>query len=264
LAHAVLGRARSTRASEVTAVPEIVANSVLPARREPLRLVTDDGLELVGELALPENEPPAATIVCVHPLPTHGGMMDSHVMRKMAWRLPALAGFAILRFNTRGTTSAAGTSQGEFDEGRSEGLDLRAAIEEVVARGLPDPWLVGWSFGTDVIIKHGDVKPVVGAILLSPPLRFSTDADLASWNTDGRRLVCLVPEFDDYLRPEEAARRFAPVRNAEVRGIDGAKHLWVGERFVKAVLDEIVGVIAPERAPLPVEWDGPMERWSDL
>jgi hypothetical protein len=243
---------------------EVVANSVLPARRDPLRLTTSDGLHLVGELALPLEGPVTGTVVCVHPLPTHGGMMDSHVLRKMAWRLPALAGIAVLRFNTRGTTSAAGTSDGEFDEARGEGRDLRSAIDEVVRRGLPDPWLVGWSFGTDVVLRHGDVPPVAGAILLSPPLRFSTDADLAAWNEDGRPVVCLVPEFDDYLVPMDAERRFAIMSNADVRGIPGAKHLWVGERFVKVVLDEVVGLVAPGRAPLPTTWDGPMERWSDI
>lgn len=243
---------------------DIVANSVLPAMRESLRLRTSDGLSLVGELALPRDAPPVGTLVCVHPLPTHGGMMDSHVLRKMSWRLPALAGLAVLRFNTRGTSSAAGTSEGEFDQGRGEGLDLRAAIGEVVARGLPDPWLVGWSFGTDVILMHGDVDPVVGAILLSPPLRFATDADLLGWNDARRPVVVLVPEFDDYLVPAEAVRRFAPMEAADVRGIDGAKHLWVGERFVQALLSEIVGVLAPDRLPLPAAWDGPMERWSDL
>ena len=29
------------------------------------------------------------TLVMLHPLPTHGGMMDSHIFRKAAWRLPA-------------------------------------------------------------------------------------------------------------------------------------------------------------------------------
>jgi uncharacterized protein len=242
----------------------IVANSVLPARRDPLRLLTSDGLALVGELALPASAPPVATIVTVHPLPTHGGMMDSHVLRKMAWRLPALADVAVLRFNTRGTTSAAGTSEGEFDEARREGLDLAAAIHEVSRRGLPDPWLVGWSFGTDVILRHGNVDPVVGAILLSPPLRFTTDEELARWNAPGRPLVCLVPEFDDYLVPEAARARFATVPQADVRGVEGAKHLWVGEKHVKRVLDEITGIVAPGRAPLATEWDGPMDRWSDI
>ena len=242
----------------------IVANSVLPARRDPVRLRTSDGLTLVGELALPLDAEPVATIVTVHPLPTHGGMMDSHVLRKMAWRLPALADVAVLRFNTRGTSSAAGTSEGAFDEARGEGLDLRAAIDEVGSRGLPDPWLVGWSFGTDVILKHGDVDPVRGAILLSPPLRFTTEAELASWDRSARPLVCLVPEFDDYLVPDAARARFSTVRHADVRGIDGAKHLWVGERNVTRVLNEICSVVVPERLPLPTEWEGPMERWSDL
>ena len=42
-------------------------------------------------------------------------------------------------------------------------------LDEVVRRGLPDPWLVGWSFGTDVVLRHGDIDPVQGAVLLSPP-----------------------------------------------------------------------------------------------
>jgi len=266
LAHAVLGGPGQARAAvaAMTTPERIVANSVLPARREPVRLTTEDGLTLVGEVAYPESEPPVASIVTVHPLPTHGGMMDSHVLRKMAWRLPALADIAVLRFNTRGTTSAAGTGEGAFAEARCERRDLHAAIAEVVRRGWPAPWLVGWSFGTDVILKHGNVDPVAGAILLSPPLRFSTDDDLDDWDMSGRPLVCLVPEHDDYLKPDEACSRFARVHQADVRGVDEAKHLWVGEKQVKRVLNEIVDVVMPGTGPLPEEWDGPSERWSDL
>jgi alpha/beta superfamily hydrolase len=245
-------------------MPEIVPNSVLPARREPLTLTTEDGLALVGELALPLERPPLATMVCLHPLPTHGGMMDSHLYRKAAWRLPALAGIAVLRFNTRGTTSAAGTSEGEFDHAVGEGLDLRAAVDDVVRRGLPDPWLVGWSFGTDVVLRHGDLDPVQGALLLSPPLRFSTDVELDHWAASGRRLTALVPELDDYLRPDEARERFARVPQAEVVAVEGAKHLWVGEKYVRIVLDAIAEHLVPGSAPLPGEFEGPMERWSDL
>lgn len=245
-------------------MPEIVANSVLPARREPLTLTTSDGLALVGELALPVDREPAATMVCLHPLPTHGGMMDSHLFRKAAWRLPALAGIAVLRFNTRGTTSAAGTSEGEFDHAVGEGLDLRAAVEEVVRRGLPDPWLVGWSFGTDVVLRHGDLDPVRGALLLSPPLRFSTDVELDHWAASGRPLTALVPELDDYLRTDEARERFARVPQAEVVGVEGAKHLWVGEKYVRIVLDAVAEHLVPGSTPLADDWDGPMERWNDL
>ena len=230
---------------------------------------TADGQTLVGELALPAELPPIATIICVHPLPTHGGMMDSHLLRKMAWRLPALAQTAILRFNTRGTTSAAGTSTGQFDAAEGEQLDLAAAVAFAVDRGLPTPWLVGWSFGTDVILKYGASDParlrgVQGAILLSPPLRHTTDAELQTWGASQARLVCIVPEFDDYLPAEPAKQRFALVPQAEVIVIPEGRHLWVGERFVRIVLDAITAIVSPEKAPLPDSWSGPMTRWSDL
>lgn len=242
----------------------ISANAVLPANREAIRLRTADGLVLVGELATPVEGPITATIICVHPLPTHGGMMDSHVLRKMAWRLPAMAGIAVLRFNTRGTTSAAGTSEGTFANGDAEGFDLDAAIDHVVQRALPDPWALGWSFGTDVVLRHGNRDPVVGGILLSPPLRTSTEQDLRAWRESGRPLVCIVPEFDDYLPAEPARQRFGTIPQARVIVIADGQHLWVGERFVGQVLDQIVSAVVPSHGPLPTTWSGPMTRWSDL
>ena len=83
---------------------EIRGGVELPARRENIELHTADGLTLVGELALPLDREPVATIVALHPLPTHGGFMDSHIIRKAAARLPALADIAVLRFNFRSVT----------------------------------------------------------------------------------------------------------------------------------------------------------------
>ena len=243
---------------------EITANSVLPARRQPLRLHTSDGLTLVGELAMPESHAPAATIICVHPLPTHGGMMDSHVLRKMAWRLPALADIAILRFNTRGTASTAGTSEGAFDAAEGEGRDLRAAIDYAAGQELPNIWLLGWSFGTDVVLKHGDLEPVRGVLLLSPPLRYTTALELAEWEESERPVIAFVPEFDDFLPPQAAIEAFAPAPSVRIVAVPEAKHLWVGERFVADLLNRIVEQVLPEREPLPSTWSGPMERWSDL
>jgi len=231
---------------------EIRANTVLPARREEVTLHTADGLALIGELALPESNPPIATLVTLHPLPTHGGMMDSHLLRKAANRLPALADLAVLRFNTRGTTSDAGRSEGTFDDGDAERYDVAAALDLVEYRDLPAPWLVGWSFGTDLALKHGCDPSVVGAVLISPPLRYSTGADLEQWAKSGRPLVAIVPEFDDYLRPAEARERFAVVPQAVVIDVPGAKHLLVG--YTETVLDAVVAAIAPDRSPLPREW----------
>lgn len=237
---------------------KIRANSVLPARREPVTLRTADGLDLVAELALPEDRDPVATLICLHPLPTHGGMMDSHIYRKAAFRLPALAGIAVLRFNTRGTWSEQGTSQGAFDNAVGERFDVAAAIEFAEFADLPDIWLVGWSFGTDLTLMYGLEPSVKGAILLSPPLRYSRPEHLTAWADDGRPLTALVPELDDYLRPAEAKERFSVVPQAEVVAMERAKHLWVGD--AEKVLDRIVARVAPDvPVPLPTEWDGPME-----
>ena len=236
----------------------IRANSILPARREDIELHTADGLTLVGELALPADRAPVATLVCLHPLPTHGGMMDSHVYRKAAWRLPALAGIAVLRFNTRGTSSVRGTSEGAFSGAVDEKYDVAAAIEYAEFHDLPDIWLLGWSFGTDLALMHGLDPAIRGAILLSPPLRFSRPEHLAAWAESGKPVTALVPEFDDYLRPDAAEQRFAAIGQAEVIGVPGAKHLWVGD--AERVLDEIVRRVAPDvPVPLPDTWDGPME-----
>jgi uncharacterized protein len=233
---------------------EIRASTVLPAVRTPVTIRTADGLNLVGELALPEGRAPAATLIGLHPLPTAGGMMDSHLLRKASYRLPALADLAVLRFNTRGTTSERGTSDGEFGDGESERHDVAAAIAYCVAAQLPRLWLVGWSFGTELALKWGDDPAVEGAILISPPLSRATDADLDRWAGSGRPLIALIPELDDYLRPDEARARFARVPQAEVIAVDKAKHLWVGEPYVRIVLNEIVRRVNPAAWPLPTEW----------
>ncbi len=234
---------------------EITAGTVLPARRELITFVTADGLQLVGELAQPPSRPPVATLICLHPLPTQGGMMDSHVFRKASYRLPALADVAVLRFNTRGTSSERGRSEGEFGGGEAERHDVAAAIAYAADQDLPRLWLVGWSFGTEIALRWGNDPDVEGAILLSPPLRRAGDAELDAWARSGKPLLALVPEHDDYLQPPQARQRFARVPEAEVIGVPGAKHLWVGERYVRIVLDEIVRRVNPAAWPLPTDWE---------
>lgn len=232
---------------------EIRAATVLPAIREEIELHTEDGQTLVGELSLPQGEC-KALLVTLHPLPTHGGFMDSHILRKAANRLPALAGIGVLRFNTRGTTSPRGTSTGSFDGGNLERFDVKAAVDFTHQRGFAKPWLVGWSFGTELALKYGPDHDISGAILLSPPLHRATDADLLRWNAFGRPLVAFVPELDDYLVPTEAQKRFSIVDHARVIGFDGEKHLWVGENATRRVLNGIVAEVLPGFGELPTEY----------
>jgi alpha/beta superfamily hydrolase len=177
--------------------------------------------------------------------------MESHILRKAANRLPALADIAVLRFNTRGTSSPQGTSEGSFGDGVDEKHDLEAALDFLKSRQLGPVWLVGWSFGTELAIKYGFDKDITGAILLSPPLRRAGEADLTRWIGSGKKLVALIPEHDEFLPPEPAFERFSSLPEAEVIAVDGAKHLWVGESATKRVLNEIVRAVNPAKYPLP-------------
>jgi uncharacterized protein len=225
----------------------------LPANRSPFTLITADGETLVGEVASPIGNSTGA-ILCLHPLPTAGGMMDSHILKKAANRLPDMAGITVVRFNTRGTTSANGTSTGTFDNGNAEKFDVEAALSYCLdTLKLENLWIVGWSFGTDLALRHAKDSRLKGLILLSPPLRTSEPSDLEYWNHDGRPVFTVVPELDDYLQPKEAAERFSVIKNHHMIAVDGAKHLWVGEPSVYRVLTEITQIIASSRLPLPTE-----------
>ena len=238
-------------------MPELIRPSTqLPAIRQPFTVTTSDGLKLIAEVASPINQSDHHVgILCLHPLPTAGGMMDSHIYKKAANRLPAMAGITVVRFNTRGTTSDSGTSEGTFGGGDSEELDVAAMLaycfDELKIAKL---WVVGWSFGTDLALQHARDPRIQGLILLSPPLRRTTDEQLQWWSSDGRPVIALIPEFDDYLQPADATVRFAPLRQIQLIPVEEAKHLWVGEPAVYRVLTEIVKVIAPDRLPLPTEF----------
>jgi alpha/beta superfamily hydrolase len=238
---------RKTTLSQI----EIRSSVELPSKRELFTLKTEDGLNLIAELALPISKEPVATLITLHPLPTAGGFMDSHIYRKASNRLPHLADLAVLRFNTRGTSSPQGTSEGVFDDGKLEALDVAAAVGYVLAMGLPNPWLLGWSFGTELALKYGPDQDVLGAILLSPPLHRTSDKELVRWNGLDKKLVALIPEHDDYLKPAEAAERFAVVPGIELVNVSDAKHLWVGETATTTVLNEITRVVNPKAYPLP-------------
>ena len=151
-----------------------------------------------------------------------------------------------------------GTSEGTFDNGGGERLDVAAAIEYAEFAELPHIWVVGWSFGTDLALMYGcdpgvdGRDPAVAAAAVRP-----SPSDLAVWAESGKPVVAIVPEFDDYLRPDEARERFAGDTAGRGGRGEGGKHLWVGQ--AERALDLIVRAVDPGVAtPLPTTWDGPI------
>ena len=228
-------------------------STVLPANRRPIQITTADGLKLVGEVATPLGEI-SGSLLCLHPNPAGGGMMDSHIYKKAANRLPAMAGIQVIRFNTRGTTSEAGTSEGTFDQGEAEEADVHAAIDYCFdTLKVSSLWVIGWSFGTDLALRYAKDARLTGLILLSPPMQRTKDSDLEFWQNDSRPVIAYIPEHDEYLNPEQAKDRFKNFPRLTLIPIAGAKHLWVGERYVHLVLSEITKQISPNKLPLPIE-----------
>jgi len=207
----------------------------------------------MGEVATPMEEI-TGSLLMLHPNPAGGGMMDSHLYKKAANRLPAMAGIQIIRFNTRGSKSQAGKSEGVYDHGKNEKLDVIAALDYCFEQlKLNELFVVGWSFGAELALQYARDKRIKELILLSPPMLSTTDEDLDFWIKDGRSITALIPELDDYLKPEAAKTRFAKVKNLKQIDVNGAKHLWVGEPMVHLVLSEIVRIIAPDKFLLATE-----------
>ncbi len=98
--------------------------------------------ELEGVLHLPAGAPRGIAVVA-HPLPTMGGTMDNKVVTTLTKAFVDI-GYAVLRFNFRGT----GNSAGRFDDGDGETLDAIAAAV-FMRREFPDLPLLcaGFSFG---------------------------------------------------------------------------------------------------------------------
>lgn len=107
-------------------------------------------------------------VVC-HPHPVYGGTKDNKVVHTLcrAWRDQ---GVHSLRFNFRGV----GKSEGVFDNGQGEYLDLCSVIEFVKTRYGQDKkiLLAGFSFGAYIAAKYASINHVNALVLVAPPVQY--------------------------------------------------------------------------------------------
>ena len=82
---------------------------------------------------------------------------------------------------------------------------------------------------------------------------YTTEEELKYWAADGRPVIALVPEHDDYLKPEAARERFKVIPQIQIIEGVNMKHLWLGEPSVQFVHNQIVKVVRPDKYPLPTE-----------
>ena len=191
---------------------------------ESVELKTSDDLTLEGELCVPDEAWAAA--VLAHPHPQFGGSMRSIVIGALFAALPD-AGVAALRFNFRGVEG----SEGSFDDGRGERLDVVAALDLLhpITEGLP-LLLAGWSFGADTALAVDDSR-AAGWFAVAPPLRRPSELVAAH---DPRPKLLAIPEHDQYRSPDSAAPIVREWENTRTEIVKGADHFLVG-RTDKAV-----------------------------
>ena len=184
------------------------------------------GLTFEGVVAQPDAEggPWRGVVIC-HPHPLHGGSMHNNVVMALALGL-AEEGFVTLRFNFRGV----GESEGEHGQGESECEEVLGALDLIKA--WPDTkgktGLVGYSFGSGVILRHETLYQEADAVaLVSPGLRYISDSPLKS-----RDLPAMIVAGDrDRLVDQEllTAELKTFKQEPECQVFDGVDHFWYGQ-----------------------------------
>ena len=152
-------------------------------------------------------------------------------------------GCAVLRFNFRGI----GSSAGEFDNGRGEVDDFRAALNEMHDR-FPDLplWAAGFSFGSWIALETGATDPrVTHLIAIAPPV--AHDGYAFPHTLESTKPKFFVQGDLDELCPLKALRSFYATlpEPRELVVIDGASHVFDGQaQEVGEALEDLLGDMA--------------------
>jgi len=128
-------------------------------------------IEAILDLPEQSNQQPFISVNC-HPHSLHGGSMTNKVVHTVSRSIAGL-GIPSLRFNFRGV----GKSEGEFDEGQGEQLDLAAAVHWI-NRHYSDRQLIlsGFSFGAYVSgFAAANLNPSMLLSVAPPVKRFNFD-----------------------------------------------------------------------------------------
>lgn len=167
-----------------------------PTESGPLLVPGPAGqLELMVDLP-EEGQGRAGVAIICHPNPPEGGTLHNKVVTMTARAISEL-GLAAVRFNFRGV----GKSEGEWDEGRGEILDL-LAVADWVRKSRPDDalWLAGFSFGSWVALQGARQLPVKQMISLAPPVGFR---DFSGVQPPACPWLVIMPDADEVVDPQK-------------------------------------------------------------
>ena len=180
-------------------------------------------LEVV--LESPEGTAPVGLAVVAHPNPQQGGTMDNKVVHTLVRSFVA-QGWQTVRFNYRGV----GASEGDWDEGRGEVLDMLA----VVAHHRTDPTLrqaplalAGFSFGGYIAAEAAQRLSAQGEVpgplvLISPATTKFTVPEVPA------QTLVVEGELDDVV-PLPSILDWARPQGLPITVVPGAGHFFHGQ-----------------------------------
>jgi alpha/beta superfamily hydrolase len=151
----------------------------------------------------------------------------------------AQRGVVALRFNFRG----GGRSQGAYAEGGGEMADVAGALDFLESQGRVESgrlYLVGYSFGAGVGLRHAENDPRIAAVaVVAPYVENPSESLLRSYT---KPKLFLAGEGDTVC-PVEWLRAFvAPLPEPkELRVLPGTDHFfWGREREVAGIVGEFI------------------------
>jgi alpha/beta superfamily hydrolase len=163
------------------------------------------------------------TAVIAHPHPLFGGTMHNKVVQTLA-RAFVQSGWRAVRFNFRGV----GGSEGTYDEGRGEAIDMQQVILQVSPEGPLA--LAGFSFGafvtSHVVQALGAQRPPQQLVLVGTAASRFEVASVAP----GLHERCLVlhGEQDDTV-PLASVMDWARPQSLPITVIPGCEHFFHGQ-----------------------------------
>ena len=163
------------------------------------------------------------TVVIAHPHPLFGGTMQNKVVQTLA-RSFVQSRWRAVRFNFRGV----GASQGTYDEGRGEAMDMFQVIAQVAPQGPLA--LAGFSFGafvtSHVVQALGDQRPPQHLVLVGTAASRFEVAPVAPELHE--RCLVLHGEQDNTV-PLASVMDWARPQSLPITVIPGCEHFFHGQ-----------------------------------
>jgi len=157
-------------------------------------------------------------VVISHPHTLFGGDMSNSVVGTIRKAYKSF-GYTTLRFNFRG----AGNSQGRFDEGKGERIDVLSAVACIQQYGVDHVDLAGYSFGAWVnALASPKLNGIGRQVMVAPPVAF---IDFKNVATLPELYLVITGSLDEYAPPQLIQKRISKWNpSACLEVIEGADH----------------------------------------